>query len=106
VGRPYVDASASSENETRGLLFMCINADIERQFEFIHQTWISAPYFHGLGKENDPLVAQVRHASTFTIPTHRGPITLRNMAAFMTVRGGGYFFLPSRSALRFLSRPA
>jgi cytochrome P450/deferrochelatase/peroxidase EfeB len=105
VGRPYVETGADGQRQTRGLLFMCVNADIERQFEFIHQTWIAAPYFHGLGKENDPIVAPIRHDATFTIPTHRGPITLRNMKAFMTTRGGGYFFLPSRSALRFLSRP-
>jgi hypothetical protein len=30
---------------------------------------------------------------------------LRNMRTFIRARGGGYFFLPSRSALRFLSRP-
>jgi cytochrome P450/deferrochelatase/peroxidase EfeB len=105
VGRPYVETEPGGEPKTRGLLFMCVNADIERQFEFIQQTWIAAPYYHGLGKENDPIVAPLRHDSTFTIPTHRGPITLRNMATFMTTRGGGYFFLPSRSALRFLSRP-
>jgi hypothetical protein len=84
---------------------MCVNADIERQFEFIQQTWIAAPYFHGLGRENDPLVAPLRHEATFSIPTVRGTITLRNMTTFVTTRGGGYFFLPSRSALRFLSRP-
>lgn len=106
VGRPYVETGGNGESETRGLLFMGINADIERQFEFVQQTWIGAPYFHGLGKENDPFVACVRHSRTFTIPTHRGPITLRNLDSFVTVRGGAYFFLPSRSALRFMSRPS
>jgi cytochrome P450/deferrochelatase/peroxidase EfeB len=105
VGRPYVEANAGGEKRPRGLLFMCINADIERQFEFIQQTWVTSPYFHGLGKENDPVIAPIRHDGTFTIPTHRGPITLRNMRTFIKARGGGYFFLPSRSALRFLSRP-
>jgi deferrochelatase/peroxidase EfeB len=105
VGRPYIESGANGEPEPKGLLFMCVNADIERQFEFIQQTWIGAPHFHGLGRENDPLVAPVRHDATFSIPTRRGTITLRNMTTFITTRGGGYFFLPSRSALRFLSRP-
>jgi deferrochelatase/peroxidase EfeB len=105
VGRPYVEADAGGEKRPGGLLFMCVNADIERQFEFIQQTWVTSPYFHGLGKENDPVIAPLRHDGTFTIPTHRGPITLRNMRTFIKARGGGYFFLPSRSALRFLSRP-
>lgn len=30
------------------LLFVCLNADIERQFEFIQQTWSMAWQFHGL----------------------------------------------------------
>ncbi len=105
VGRPYVETAPSGDAEVKGLLFMCVNGDIERQFEFIQQTWINAPYFHGLGQENDPIVAPLRHDSRFSIPTPRGTITLRNMNAFVTARGGGYFFLPSRSALRFLSRP-
>ena len=104
VGRPYTEADTSGNTRPHGLLFMCVNGDIERQFEFIQQTWIVSPYFHGLGKENDPVIAPIRHDSTFTIPTHRGPITLRNIQVFITMRGGAYFFLPSRSALRFLSR--
>ncbi|MBI4725218.1 MAG: cytochrome P450 [Rhodomicrobium sp.] len=105
VGRPYVETGPGGQTQPRGLLFMCVNADIERQFEFIQQTWIASPYFHGLGRENDPVIAPIRHDSTFTIPTHRGPLILRNMQTFITARGGGYFFLPGRSALRFLSRP-
>lgn len=105
VGRPYVEMAANGAAEVKGLLFMCVNADIERQFEFIQQTWIAAPYFNGLGRENDPLVAPMRHEPSFSIPTNRGTITLRNMTAFVRTLGGGYFFLPGRSALRFLSRP-
>jgi Dyp-type peroxidase family len=105
VGRPYTESNPAGTSQTRGLLFMCVNADIERQFEFIQQTWITSPYFHGLGTENDPVVASLRHCGTFTIPTHRGPITLRNIRTFIRARGGAYFFLPSKSALRFLSRP-
>jgi deferrochelatase/peroxidase EfeB len=97
--------AANGAAEVKGLLFMCVNADIERQFEFIQQTWIAAPYFNGLGRENDPLVAPMRHEPSFSIPTNRGTITLRNMTAFVRTLGGGYFFLPGRSALRFLSRP-
>src|SRR5262249_27674023 len=53
VGRGY---RAGENREKRGLMFMCLNADIERQFEFIQQTWVRAPSFHGLEKEVDPLV--------------------------------------------------
>ena len=30
-------------------------------------------------------------------------IQIKDLQSFVTVRGGGYFFMPSRSALRFLS---
>ncbi|MFX5660650.1 hypothetical protein ABTE05_20005, partial [Acinetobacter baumannii] len=49
-GRPYRDA----EGGAAGTLFMCLNADIERQFEFGQQTWLAAPGFHGLESERDP----------------------------------------------------
>ena len=30
-------------------------------------------------------------------------MTLKNMQSFVTVRAGGYFFMPSRSAIRFVA---
>ena len=96
VGRGY-----SAGNE-KGLFFICLNADIERQFEFIQQTWVSAPLFHGLSGERDPLVGTSREGSFMTIPTESGGATLGGLSGFVTMRGGGYFFMPSRRALRFL----
>ncbi|WFU43464.1 cytochrome P450 [Bradyrhizobium sp. CB82] len=92
--------------EPKGLLFMCLNADIERQFEFLQQTWISSPSFHGLKDERDPLVGTSGpgKTGTFTVPTTVGPLEITGLQSFVTVKGGGYFFLPSRSALRFLSQ--
>lgn len=105
-GRPYVAPGASGDAEAEGILFMCLNADIERQFEFVQQTWLGSPQFHGLDNEPDPIAAgQTGNGgrSAFTIPTTFGPMTLRDMQSFVTVRNGGYFFLPSWSALRFLA---
>ncbi len=107
VGRPYVEGDAGDIAGTvKGLLFMCLNSDIERQFEFVQQTWIGAPSFHGLRNEVDPIVApQLPMAeATFTIPTPTGPIVLSDLETFIRVRGGGYFFLPSRRALHFLAQ--
>ncbi len=102
-GRAY-----GSEDGKRadGLLFMCLNTDIERQFEFVQQTWVASPNFHGLAGEPDPVIASRTGAapsSNFTIPTPSGPITLLGIESFVTVRNGGYFFLPSRSAILFLA---
>ncbi len=106
VGRPYVEGAAATP---KGLVFMCLNADIERQFEFVQQTWMNASSFHGLRNEMDPIAGISQPAGgsgTFTIPTPAGPIEVRGVKPYVTVRGGGYFFLPSRSVLRFLSGTA
>lgn len=36
IGRQY----SRRPERTPGLLFMCLNGDLERQFEFVQQTWI------------------------------------------------------------------
>ncbi|MGB7917461.1 MAG: hypothetical protein WCF79_19550, partial [Rhodomicrobium sp.] len=81
----------------RGLLFMCINTDIERQFEFIQQNWVLNQHFATLFGEADPLVGR------------RGPMTLPavplrrtvNVDTYVTFIGGEYFFLPSICALNY-----
>lgn len=96
VGRSY----APEDGNKPGLLFMCINADIERQFEFLQQTWILGSNFHGLDDEIDPIVGYRGEGDTMTVPTARGPVRLQGIAKFVTVLGGGYFFIPGRSATR------
>lgn len=86
---------------------MCLNGDIERQFEFVQQTWMGSTKFHGLDTETDPLVKDgSTNPCSFTIPTRSGPVALKAPPQFVTVRGGGYFFLPGRQLLRFLSKDA
>lgn len=98
VGRPYgSDASAEA-----GLLFACLNTDIDRQFGFVQQTWALAPSFHGLEAEVDPFVGSSPHRERFTIPMPDGPLRLKGLKDFVTVKGSAYFFLPGRRAVRFL----
>ncbi len=101
VGRKY-DA-AGNRGHKPGLLFMCLNADLGRQFEFIQQTWLLGRSFHGLENEIDPLLGQGRGVRTFTVQTQQGPERLRAATGLVTVRGGGYFFIPGRDALRYLA---
>ena len=100
VGRPY----AAPEGGKPGLLFMCLNGDIERQFEIVQQDWLRSPSFHGLANETDPLLDDGAARSGFTIPTRDGPAVLAPLPRFVTTRGGGYFFLPGKRLLEFLSR--
>ena len=102
VGRIYQEKAG----ENPGLLFMCLNGDIERQFEFVQQTWLMSPSFHGLSCEKDPVLGDGEAgACGFTIPSRDGPIALSPMPAFITTKGGGYFFLPGKRLIEYLSSP-
>jgi len=104
IGRRY----QPSGDARPGLFFMCLNADLERQFEFVQQTWLQAPSFHGLMDERDPVVGS-RHPGAnpaddgFSLPTREAPVRLKGMPEFVRTLGGGYFFLPGRSLLRYLA---
>jgi deferrochelatase/peroxidase EfeB len=101
VGRRYAPQNGSPNP---GLLFMCVNANIERQFEFLQQTYMLGSSFHGLENEIDSFARRPGSSDVLTIPTEKGPLRLKGMGNFVTVRGGGYFFMPGKSAVSFLIR--
>jgi len=82
---------------------MCLNADLERQFEFIQQTWVMSRQFHGLTEEVDAIIGRGQKGGQLTVPTQDGPLIISGFKDVVRVRGGAYFFLPSRRALRFLA---
>ncbi len=47
-------ALAGGDTTERGLNFICLNANIQRQFEFINHTWLNNPKFDGLYDDADP----------------------------------------------------
>jgi deferrochelatase/peroxidase EfeB len=99
-GRKFGPLANEPEAWNRGLLFMCINTDITRQFEFIQQTWCLNPAFATLFDETDPLIGP---KGIFTIPTK--PLRVRaEVDTFIKFAGGEYFFLPSVPALKYLAR--
>ena len=98
-------------NETgRGLHFICLNANISRQFEFLQNAWIANTKFAAMTGESDPLLGNRSTppgcpvATDFNRPRDG---RLRNriggLPQFVTVRGGAYFFLPSLRALRYFA---
>ena len=102
-GEPLAPFTSEAVPKERGLLFICVNANIGRQFEFVQQTWINNPKFAGLYDERDPLLGDHEQAGgTFTIPAAPFRERLRDLPRFTRVRGGAYFFLPSLRALRLL----
>jgi len=107
VGRSYeaqeCRVGPTNTLDKPGLVFMCLNADIERQFEFVQQSWVLGPSFHGLPDEIDPLVGNRHGSEAFSIPMPDGPTRIKDIKDFVRVRGGGYFFLPGKRALRYLA---
>jgi deferrochelatase/peroxidase EfeB len=111
-GREYEFETAGRGGDRvvqRGLRFICLNANLSRQFEFIQAAWLANPKFEGLD-ETDPLVgnrlplATGAPSNTLTRPQQSG--LCRRSAAlpqFVQVHGGAYFFMPGISALRYLS---
>jgi deferrochelatase/peroxidase EfeB len=103
------DGRTPSDNAERGLHFVCINASIESQFEFIQQTWMNTSFFGGLKNEFDPLIGgSDEPEGSFTI--QGAPIDRRiqwrrsEIGPLVKVKGGAYFFLPSRKALDYLAK--
>lgn len=99
VGRRYQAVADGNP----GLLFMCLNGDIERQFEFLQQSWLRSPSFHGLSCETDPILGDAeKDQCNFTIPSRNGPVSLAPLPRFVTTKGGGYFFLPGKRLVEYL----
>jgi Dyp-type peroxidase family len=110
-GAPALDPAEALRTEQpgavdqeRGLHFICLNANILRQFEFIQHTWLNNPHFNGLYDDADPLVgARSPAGGTFTVQATPVRTRLRGLSRFVSVVGGAYFFMPSISAIRYLA---
>lgn len=117
-GRSYDYVPEGRNDPVKGLLFAALCSDLDRQFEFVQAHWANARSFHGLVDEADPLLGhpgakdgkflsgigegQQARETRFTIPTPVGPVVVKGLQSYVTMQGGGYFFLPSRSALLHL----
>ena len=93
-----------------GCYFICLNANISRQFEFIQNAWLISARFDGMSGEADPLLGNrepmpAGHPTDgFTLPQPNGiSRTIAGLPTFITVRGGAYFFLPGLRALRYFA---
>ena len=98
-------AAPASTSDDRGLHFICVNANIARQFEFVHHTWLNNPKFAGLYDDADPLIGAHRPSGgTFTMQAPPVRTCVTGLPRFVQPRGGAYFFLPGLRTLRYLAR--
>jgi Dyp-type peroxidase family len=109
-GIPYgepLPPGAPDDGNDRGVIFMCLQASIARQFEFVQSQWLNSGNTFGLGEDQDVLLGpqDCRGTAKMTIPG-KTPFLLGPLERFVTVRGGEYFFVPGINGLQFLAAAA
>ena len=113
-GMPYgptYDPTQPYDGIERGLLGYFINASIENQYEFVLGHWVNDSEFAGAvrlnPKSKDPMIGTQDPAeSIFVIPQASGapPIKITGFSSFVTTKAAAYCFLPSISAIKFISK--
>jgi putative iron-dependent peroxidase len=85
---------------------MALNASIQSQFRFIQKLWLNDGDFAGsrglTSAERDPFAA-TGSSKFVSFDTQGQPKILFDLPSFVRMRGGGYFFVPSLTALRWLA---
>lgn len=107
--KPKEALKADAPDPRSGLHFICLNANLARQFEFVQGAWIASAKFAGMSNEQDPLLGNrvpfpgTQANDRFTRPSPEGPCRLSDkVPQFITVVGGAYFFLPGLRALSWM----
>jgi deferrochelatase/peroxidase EfeB len=113
-GMPYgpnYDPKQSYDGIERGLLGYFINSSIENQYEFVLGHWVNDSEFAGAvrlnPKSKDPMIGTQDPAeSIFVIPQANGapPIKVTGFSTFVTTKAAAYCFLPSITAIKFISK--
>ena len=110
-GLPYGPFAAEDEpvadTDDRGVVFMALNASIQRQFEFIQQQWIEYGNDAKQGNDKDMLMGNHGGRGQFVIQGDKTqanpPFICSGLPNFVELLGGDYFFLPSMTALGMLA---
>jgi Dyp-type peroxidase family len=104
-GMPYGPAPidpAVEDGLERGLMFVCYQASIARQFEVVQGRWLADGDAFGLGEDRDFLLGGEDPNGKMLVQGKR-PRVLAPRRSFVVNRGGGYFFAPGIAALRAIA---
>jgi Dyp-type peroxidase family len=97
----------ADDGADRGVIFMCLQASIARQFEFVQSQWLNGGNAFGVGDDQDVL-GGVQDGTTLRKMTIQGapPFFHGPLSRVVTMKGGEYFFVPGINGLQFLAAAA
>lgn len=106
---PAVRAGDDAPSKGVGLLFMCFQSNIRRQFAYIQKRWCNSAGFIAPRVGLDPVIGQTAESVTPQGWSGRYGHSEREPFAFngfITMKGGEFFFAPSIPFLKRLNRVA
>src|SRR5262249_33925694 len=84
-GPPLPADATADDGQERGLVFVCFNTSIERQFETIQALWVDDGDPFGLGPDKDPLIGCPADGEGKITIQGRPPFFLRPQPRFVTL---------------------
>ena len=102
-GEPLPEG-AEDDGRERGVIFMCLQASVAREFEFVQSQWANGGNAFRLAQDQDADRRPARHRRPVEddVPGTRrsssGPLS-----RVVTTRGGEYYFTPGINGLRHLA---
>jgi Dyp-type peroxidase family len=101
-GPPLAEPQLQDDHPDRGLMFLCYQASIARQFEVVQGSWLADGDAFGLGDQEDFLLGCRDGTGRMTIQG-KPPTFLSRRPGFVSLRGGEYFFAPGLRAVEALA---
>jgi Dyp-type peroxidase family len=104
------ESIVSNAPTDRGLLFLAYQTSIERQFEFVTNQWVNNPDFPDPGSGHDPILGQSEDSTTrdrtmvLQAEKPANDATIKLPTDWVIPTGGGYFFSPSISGIKYLAQ--
>jgi Dyp-type peroxidase family len=95
---------ADDDGKDRGVIFMCLQGNLARGFEFVQSQWANGGNAFRLGPDQDVILGpqDTEGPPKMTIPGEP-PFFLGPLSRVVTVRGGEYYFTPGINGLRYLA---